>query len=150
MCLWDSKLSLSLAIVTIVSAAPALVRPHFNTFVDELYIAAYQSREWLNNFIHPLFAIEYNVKFLENMALHLASTRGRIVRWAGWRLGRKQTRAGCEAERGFWWHCLSLQTRCTEARKVLLYYIFGFLSLAGTLTLSQLDCPSSLLPLLGC
>lgn len=60
-------------------ATPLLVRSYFSTFVSELDIAMYQSREWLNNFVQPLFMIKYNVTFLENMSLQSASIKSRIV-----------------------------------------------------------------------
>lgn len=50
-------------------ATPLPVRSYFSTLVSELDIAMYQSGEWLNNSVHPLFMIKYYVKFLENISL---------------------------------------------------------------------------------
>lgn len=58
--------------------APLSLRSYFKTFVSEPDIAATKA-ESLNNFIYLLFTIKYNVKFLENMSLRSACTKGRTV-----------------------------------------------------------------------
>lgn len=58
--------------------APLSLRSYFKIFVSEPDIAA-PKVDSLNNFIYLLFTIKYNVKFLKNMSLQSACTKGRTV-----------------------------------------------------------------------
>lgn len=60
-------------------AAPLLVRSSFMLLSLTLTLQCNTAESGSNNFIHPLFIIIHDAKFLEDMSLQSASLKGRIV-----------------------------------------------------------------------